>query len=162
MAHRSELVRFRRSAPDELVEILRRLAVDRDGWVNLQAVVDEDDPEPDASPARAGIFGLVSGRGPDVPVATWVPGPTTAKGPGPDSLGIEHAAGARALQQLLEAGVTPPAGFRRTADHARRGLVLEGPAGTDAAALLEFLLAACDVLATRPLPDAWAAAVHHR
>lgn len=162
MAHSTELVRFRRSAPDQLVGILRSLAADRDGWVNIQAVVDEDDEEPDARPARAGVFGLLSGRGPDVPVSTWVPGAATARGPGPDSLGIQHAAGPKALLRLLEAGVQPPEGFRRTADHPRRGLVLEGPAGTDPEVLLQFLLAASDVLATGPLPDTWAASVHRR
>ena len=109
------------------------------------------------------MFGLLSGRGPDVPVSTWVPGAATApRAPAPTRSASSTPPGPKALLRLLEAGVQPPEGFRRTADHPRRGLVLEGPAGTDPATLLQFLFAASDVLATGPLPDTWAASVHRR
>lgn len=164
MTRSTEVVEFFRSAPDGLVGVLQDLASGHDGWVNLQAAVreDEDPAGPDARPVRAGVFSLVSGRGPAVPVCTWVPGAPTRHGHEPDSLGIQHGAGPHATEQLVEAGVTFPSGWRRLSDHPKRGLVFELPAGTDPAAVLQWLFAASDVLAQGPLPDLWVAAIHRR
>ena len=161
MSRRTEVVHFFRSDPTELLGVLRALARARDGWVNLQAVED-DEGSPDASPARAGLFAFAMARGPRVPISTWVPGEISPKRTEPDSLGIQHGAGPKALRRLLAAGVTPPEGATLLSDHPRRGLVLGLPSGTDPAELLAWLFAASDVLATDPLPDTWVAIVHHR
>jgi hypothetical protein len=156
-----ELVHVRRSAPQELLAVMADLAARRDGWINLQADVGDDEgPEP--APARAGAFALFPARGPDVPVCTWVPGPDGRRGPEPDSVGIQHGSGPRALRRLADAGSAPPAGWRMRADHPKRGLVLELPSGTDPATVLTWIFAASDVLAGAELPDQWLAAVHRR
>lgn len=164
MARSTEVVEFFRSAPDGLVGVLADLAAGHDGWVNIQAVVnpEQEDGGPEARRGRAGLFSLVSGRGPNVPVCTWVPGAPTRHGHEPDSLGIQHGAGPHATEQLVEGGVTFPDGWRRLSDHPKRGLVFELPAGSDPAAVLQWLFAASDVLAPAPLPDLWVAAIHRR
>jgi hypothetical protein len=163
VARQAEVVRFQRSHPDVVLAVLRDLSEHRNGWVNIQAVPpDADDDEPDAAPARPGLFGLFSGRGPAVPVSTWVPGATSPKGTEPDSLGIQHGAGPKAARRLVEAGVTAPDDWTVLSDHPRRGLVVQLPPGTPPGALLDWLLRASDVLAVAPLPDTWVAVVHRR
>jgi hypothetical protein len=157
----TQIVEFLRGEPAQLLGVMHGLADARDGWVNLQAVVDEDET-PDAQPARAGVFALVSGRGPTVPVSSWVPGQHTRRGQEPDSVGIQHGAGPKAARRLVEAGVTPPEGSTLLGDHPRRGLVVELPPGTAPETVLDFVLAASDVLTPFRLPDTWVAIVHHR
>ena len=161
MARSTEVVELYRSQPDELLGVMHGLAEARDGWVNLQAVIDEDET-PDAPPTRAGLFALVSGRGPSVPVSSWVPGEVSRKGQQPDSLGIQHGAGPKARFRLRDAGVFAPDGATILSDHPKRGLVLSLPAGTAPEAVLEFLFAASDVLTPLPLPDTWVGIVHRR
>ena len=161
MTRSVDAVEFLRSDPTELLAVMSGLADARDGWVNVQAVVDEDEM-PDAAPTRAGLFSLVSGRGPSVPVSSWVPGELTRRGQDPDSLGIQHGAGPKALRRLVQAGVVPPEGSRLLSDHPRRGLVLALAPSTDPTTVLTFALAASDVLTAFPLPETWVGIVHHR
>lgn len=161
MSHRTDVVTFFRSDPSELLEVLAELARDRDGWVNIQAV-EADEEAPDASPGQAGLFNLVTARGPRIPVGTWVPGEVSAKRSERDSVGIEHPGGPKARFTLRDAGVTPPEGATVLSDHPRRGLVLALPNGTDPGVVLSWLFAASDVLTRDPLPDTWVAIVHHR
>ena len=162
MSRRTDVVHFFRSDPAELLATLEDLGRDRDGWVNLQAVEDDEEEAPDAPPARAGVFNFLTARGPRIPVSTWVPAAVGAKRSEPDSVGIQHGAGPRAFRQLLAAGVTPPEGATMLSDHPRRGLVLALPDGAGPAEILSWLFAASDVLASDPLPDTWVAIVHHR
>ena len=135
----------------------------RDGWANIQAVLDpEGDGVPDLAPTRAGMFGFLSSRGPAVPVTSWVPGKETGRATEPDSLGIQHSAGPRAILRLANAGVPLPEGWTRLSDHARRGLVLSIPAGSDPAVIVSWLLRASDALAPGPLPETWVAVIHRR
>ena len=163
MSRSTDIIQFLRPAPGLVVTAMGEVATGG-GWVNLQAVLDDDEDGegPQAKQGRAGIFAMLSGRGPDVPVATWVPGTANRHGRDPDSLGIQHGSGPRAVQRLADAGVTFPEGWRRLADHPKRGLVLELPDGADPATLLDWLFVACQVLASAPLPDEWAAEVHRR
>lgn len=161
MARRTDVVHFLRTDPAELLGVLEQLDRDRDGWVNLQAV-EADEESPDAQPARAGLFALVSGRGPRIPVGTWVPAERGGRRRDPDSVGLQHPGGVRAYQQLLAAGVVPPAGATVLSDHPRRGLVLALPEGAAPADVLAWILAASDTLAGRRLPDTWVALVHRR
>lgn len=164
MSRTTEVVRFRPTEPTELLTVMDELATARSGWVNLQAVVgDEEAPAPDAQPGRAGVFAWLSSRGPEVPVASWVPGPTTRKGGHePDSLGIQHAAGPRAADTLATSGLPVPSTWRRVADHPRRGLVMELPDGVPPSVVLEWSFPAMNILAGAPLPDTWVAIVHRR
>jgi hypothetical protein len=161
VARSTEVVELYRSQPQQLLDVMRGLAEARDGWVNLQAVVDEDET-PDAPPARAGLFALVSGRGPSVPVSSWVPGQPTRRGQGPDSLGIQHGAGPKARFRLRDAGVFAPDGATILSDHPKRGLVLSLPAGTSVESVLDLVFAASDVLTPFVLPDTWVGIVHRR
>jgi hypothetical protein len=161
VSRRTDVVTFFRSDPSALLEVLAELARDRDGWVNLHAV-EADEEAHDAAPARAGLFNLVTARGPRIPVGTWVPGEVSARRAEPDSVGIQHPSGPKARFTLRDAGVMPPEGASVLSDHPRRGLVLSVPNGTDPAVVLSWLFAASDVLARDPLPDTWVAMVHRR
>ena len=164
MSRSTEVVRFRPTDTTGLLTVMDELAETRGGWVNLQAVVDDDEsPAPDARPGRAGVFAWLSSRGPAVPIASWVPGSATRKGGHePDSLGIQHAAGPHAAVTLADTGLPVPPTWRRVADHPRRGLVVELPDGVSPAAVLDWAFPAMNILAGAPLPDTWVAIVHRR
>lgn len=162
MAVRSELLAFQRSDPSALVAVMRELATGGDGWVNLQARFPDEDERAGPQRPRAGVFALFRGRGPTVPVLTWVPWPAGQRGVPVDSLGVQHGAGPKAVQQLAEAGLAVPAGWRTAADHPGRGLVLELPAGTDPDEVLRWALPASQVLSDVELPDTWVASIDRR
>ncbi len=129
---------------------MRELHESRKGWINLSPALDEDE-EP---PPRSSTFGLFSGRGPDVPLCTWVPGP-------PVEIGIQHGAGAKAVQVLGDMRHPVPDGWRVTQDHSRRGLVVLVPDGTTNDVVLDWLLTAGTALASHlKLAGWWRAAVY--
>ena len=129
---------------------IERLQQSKKGWINLSPALDEDE-EP---PPRSSTFGLFSGRGPDVPLCTWVPGP-------PVEIGIQHGAGAKAVQVLRDLGKPVPDGWRVTQDHSRRGLVVLVPDGTANDVVLDWLLDAGTALASHlKLAGWWRAAVY--
>jgi len=129
---------------------MERLVERKKGWINLSPALDEDE-EP---PARSSNFGLFSGRGPDVPLCTWVPGP-------PVEIGIQHGAGPKAKQALRELGEPVPDGWRVTQDHSRRGLVVVVPEGTPGDRALDWLLRAGTALASHlKLAGWWRAAIY--
>jgi hypothetical protein len=129
---------------------MEQLAESKKGWINLSPALDEDE-EP---PPRSSTFGLFSGRGPDVPLCTWVPGP-------PVELGIQHGAGTKAVQVLRNLGEPVPEGWRVTQDHSRRGLVVLVPDGTTNDVVLEWLLKAGTALASHlKLAGWWRAAIY--
>ena len=139
--------------PDDRAAVLVRmdqLAVSRKGWINLSPALDEDE----APPPRSGHFGLFSGRGPDVPLCTWFPGP-------PVEIGIQHGAGPRGVQVLRNLGRPVPDGWRVTQDHSRRGLVAVVPDGTTNERVLDWLLSAGTALASHlKLASWWRAAIY--
>lgn len=159
MAPLPELFEFDASAPSAVVGCMRELTATRDGWVNLQPLVDEEDvPTP-----SVGILGWISAKGPAVPQATWVPGERKRNGVvAPDSVGLQHGGGPRARVTLAEAGTPIPAGWKILSDHPKRGLVLELPEGVDPTAVVDWLLTASRVLSPIDLPTRWVAAVHRR
>jgi hypothetical protein len=161
MSVRSELLAFRRSDPAPLLEVMRTLAATGEGWVNLQARLPDDDVQAGPQRPRAGVFALFRGRGPTIPVVTWVPA-EPGRTPAIDSLGIQHGAGPRAVDQLAEAGLPVPVGWRRAADHPGRGLVLELVSGTDPGEVLLWALPATQVLCDVELPDTWVASIDRR
>jgi len=161
VAIRSELLAFTRSDPAPLIEVMRTLATTGEGWVNLQARFPDEDEQVGPQRPRAGVFALFRGRGPTVPVITWVP-VEPGRTPAVDSLGIQHGAGPKAVAQLAEAGLPVPAGWRTAGDHPGRGLVLELAAGTDPGDILSWALPASQVLSDVTLPDTWVASVDRR
>jgi len=129
---------------------MQRLRQTKKGWINLSPAIDEDQE----LPYRSSNFGLFSGRGPDVPLCTWVPGP-------PVEVGIQHGAGPKAANKLRELGEPVPDGWRVTQDHSRRGIVVVVPDGTPDETALDWLFKAGSALASHlKLAGWWRAAVY--
>jgi hypothetical protein len=162
VAVHSEILPFRRSDPAPLVAVMRGLAATGEGWVNLQARFPDEDQAAGPQRPRAGVFALFRGKGPTVPVLTWVPWPPGQRGVPVDSLGVQHGAGPKAVARLADAGLAVPAGWRTAADHPGRGLVLELPPGTDPEDVLRWALPASQVLSEVELPDTWVASIDRR
>jgi len=130
---------------------MARLHETRKGWINLSPAIDEDQE----LPSRSSNFGLFSGRGPDVPLCTWVPGP-------PVEVGIQHGAGPKAANKLRELGAPVPDGWRVTQDHSRRGIVVVVPEGTPDETALDWLFKAGTALASHlKLAGWWRAAIYN-
>jgi len=153
-----ELV-FRADDPDEVAQVVDRMAAlaDGSGWIVLDAAVMSEDAPP---PSLLG--GLFSGRGPEAPEASWVPGEPGRRRPEPLSVGIRHAAGPKAVRLLAGAGVAVPAGWRVVQDNPRRGLVIQVPATAPHAEVLRWLLDAGTALATIPRTGRWRARISLR
>lgn len=158
-----------RSQPDEqldlttheragLVEVARQLDAAGRGWINVRPVVDED-----RLPPRPGILAAIfSAKGTVLPVGTWVPSPLPDGDDErrPSTVGIAHPAGTKVATHLVEAGLRPPEGWRGIQDNPRRGLVVEIPAGTDGAVVVDWLLDAMVELCPIADVDDWRADVH--
>lgn len=159
-----DIVEFDANHPVALVREIEGLIRDRKGWVNFQAIIDDQVVDP--PPARAGVFGWFSSKGPSAPICTWVPGQIERRGGiGADQIGIQHPGGPRAVATLRDNGLPLPEHWRRTADHPKRGLVLTSMATTseaDAKPMVEWIIRASRILAKHPLPDIWGAMVHRR
>lgn len=153
-----EVIEFDVDAPAQLVGRMRELARDRNGWVNMQPMVDEED----VPRSGTGLLGWISAKGPAVPEATWVPGERRRKGVEPDSIGLQHHGGPKARWTLAEAGTPIPDGWKVLSDHPKRGLVIELPDGVDPATIVDWLVRAARVLSSMTLPDRWVAVVHRR
>lgn len=154
-----ELIDFDPYAPDAVVARMRELARTRDGWVNMQPLVDEAD----VPQTSVGVLGWISAKGPAVPEATWVPGEKKRNGElAPDSIGLQHRGGPRARATLAEAGAPIPAGWRMLSDHPKRGLVVQLPNDTDPKDVVEWLTLAARILSPMDLPNQWVAAVFRR
>ncbi|MCA1691171.1 MAG: hypothetical protein ABR540_13610 [Acidimicrobiales bacterium] len=132
------------------------LGEDGNGWINFEPAINVDD----LPPPRTGLAALLSGRGPDVPLATWTPG--TAKGgrPEPPTIGIQHGAGPGARARLEETGRGVPKGWVVLQDHSKRGLVVAVSPSVGHDEIVAWLLAAAKVLSTVPLDREWRAAVY--
>jgi hypothetical protein len=153
-----EYVEFSEDAPAEVLRRMSRMASAQRGWMNFEpAVAVEDVPPP-----RDGLFALFSGRGPDVPVATWTAG-TAAKGrrrPEPAMIGILHPAGARAGAKLAEEGHAVPDGWVVLQDYSKKGLVVAVPPAVADADVVAWLLRATTLLSRVPLTGRWRAVVY--
>jgi len=137
----------------DVVPVVNRLA--GAAWVNLDPAVEPDD----VPPARGALGALFSGRGPDIPRATWV----AAAGREPVTIGVQHGTGRRVTAVLAEYGLGVPEAWTIVQDHPRRGFVAALPDGDGhPAATLEWLLAAATALATVPLTGRWRAEIHRR
>ena len=145
---------FRRSDPGPFVDVVEHLARLGTGWVNVAADLGDDD----AGASQPG--GWFSARGPEAPHGTYLP--PTAKRNGriePAQLGLEHAAGPKAVRYLETAGLNLPAGWLVRQDNPKRGLVLAVSLDTGAADVVGWLLRAAELLSRVPLGNAWLAEV---
>jgi len=141
-----EIVDFK---PDDRAAVLARMdgLEAGSGWINLSPAL-EDDAE---LPVRSATFGIFSGRGPDVPLCTWMPG--TAKAP--VQIGIQHGAGTKAAPLLRDMGHPVPQGWRVTQDHPRRGLVIMVPPDVTNTAVLDWLITAGTALSAHLKTAGW-------
>lgn len=148
------VIEFEESQRDAVVKRMAAMTEARQGWINLTPGLDVDyPPQP-----RSGLGGLFSARGPAVPLGTW--SAPDRNGRDPATIGIQHGQGPRVLDQLDEAGLGLPAGWRRLQDHPKRGLVCAVPASHDPAeldAVLDWLLRATGWLCPLPRTGEWRA-----
>lgn len=130
--------------------VIAELVAPGSGWLNLLPEV-----EPELEPPPRGVMAAIfSARGPVVPMATVTAPEAEGR---PISVGIEHGGGPKALTTLDENELPLPPGWRKLADHPRRGLVLAVPTSTPAHELLDWVLAAAHILSPIPLTGSWLA-----
>lgn len=152
-----ELLEFEPGAEGEVVAAMEQLS-DGSGWLTLDPAIDERFPPPQQS-----TFGrLVSGRGPPVPRANWVPADMTRRRPEPVSVGILHGTGANAVERLAEKDIAVPDRWRIVSDHSKRGLVAWVPIDIPHLDVLRWTITASRALTRIPLETRWRVAVHRR
>jgi hypothetical protein len=153
-----ELVEFVPGEGDHgIAEIMADLA-DGSGWLTLDPAFDEDFPPPQQT-----TFGrMVSGRGPAVPRANWVPADLDRRRPEPVSVGILHGTGPKAISRLAEKGIVVPERWKVVADHPKRGVVAWVPVDVAHREVLAWTCAAARALTRVPLEEQWRVAVHRR
>lgn len=140
-----------------VVEVMDELAVGS-GWLTLDPAFDDRFPPPQ----QTTLGRLVSGRGPAVPRATWVPADTDRRRPEPVSVGILHGTGSRAVERLADKDVAVPDRWRVVADHSKRGLVLWVPIDVPHGDVLGWTCRAARSLTRVPLLEQWRVAIHRR
>jgi hypothetical protein len=153
-----EQVEIRTEDRTEVAACMAELDAQRSGWINVEPAFEEGD-EP---PPRPSMFGAFSGRGPDVPLATWTPAEQRGRRTEPASVGIQHASGPRAVARLAERGVPVPPGWRLLTDHPRRGLVVAIGDQATHDEVLAWLLAAAEALSNVRLTGRWLVTIHRR
>lgn len=151
-----ELVEFVPGAGDEgIVAVMEELAAGG-GWLTLDPAFDDRFPPPQ----QTTLGRLVSGRGPAVPRATWVPADLDRRSPEPVSVGILHGTGARSVERLADKEIVVPDRWRVVADHSKRGLVLWVPIDVPHGDVLDWTCRAARALTRVPLLEQWRVAVH--
>lgn len=151
-----EMVEFSPGEPAAVVELMDELAASAAGWINFQPAIEPEHVPPPPGELRH----LFSGRGPDVPLATWTPGSVRRDGSrAPEEVGIQHGTGRKARDHLADHGGGVPAGWLVSQDNPRRGLVVEVPLGTPHREVLDWMVPAAGVLSEVPFAGPWRAAV---
>jgi hypothetical protein len=102
-------------------------------------------------PSRSPLAQLVGNSGPVVPLATWTPG----------EIGLQHAAGQRAVRFLAERGVPVPEEWYVVSDHPKRGLVLR-TYDAPVEQVLRWLVRAATVTCPLDITGPWQAVVRTR
>ena len=147
------VIEFEENERAAVVKWMITMATNGDGWINLTPGLDVD-----FTPIQSLTSRLFGARGPDVPLATWAPAPTSGKEP--STIGIQHGGGTRIVERLTELGAPVPEGWHKVQDHPKRGLVLALPPTTDELDLdrtLDWLLRATRILTPLPRTGEWRA-----
>lgn len=155
MSPTPESVEFQPDAPAEILARMDLVAGSARGWINFHPGIDEDADVP----GESSLFGIFSASGPAVPICTWMPGKWRRDRRDPVSIGVQHAAGPRAVARLGSFGIEVPDGWRVRQDHPRRGLVVMVPADEDHDRTLAWLLRAGAALSAVPVTGTWTAVV---
>ena len=157
MAVDRQMIEF---TPDDIGAVVEHVGglIERGaGWLNIEPIVGEvamDEIRRSAAPAIVRVF---SGRGGKIPFGTFVPGDNRKAAMG--QVGLEHSAGPRGLQQLRDAGVVLPAGWRMRQDHGKRGIVCVVPRDEEPAVIVRWILDAARQLCEIDLTGWWTAVV---
>lgn len=160
MATDRQLIEFLDGDPALVIEHMGIVSEQRDGWVNIEPVVDPD-MDLDVEPPGA-LNKMFGARGPVLPFITYMPGADRRNGPKPTSLGIEHPYGPKAKNHLVSQGMTIPTEWIVKQDNPKRGLVFHLPPATAPTDVLDFALRAARTLTWLPLTDKWSAVVTRR
>ncbi len=161
VATEQEVIRFSRTDVGAVAAAMRSMsgASEPGGWINIGPWL-PDDVMLDV-PVRSGLGAWFSGRGPHVPMATWIAGYAGNRKPVPAQIGIEHGTGPDALKRLGEDGHDLPDGWVPRQDHAKHGVVAELPANVVPADVVLWLMEATAALCQLVDPgDRWRAVVH--
>lgn len=147
-------VMFTGDDTSEVLSCMKDLAARADGrgWLNVQPWVEDEDRPPTSPLGR-----MFSARGPEIPLATWIPQHRRGRSDVRATVGISHPTGRFAVRRLAEGGVELPQGWVVRQDHIRRGLVFELPQGAGVFDVLTFLMAAIEVLSGVGLDGRWIA-----
>jgi len=153
-----------RESAGELLEPMEKCRQAHGGWLNLipeldRRSVEEGAFDEDAAVNHGGIFGMFGMGSPEPPVGTWVAGHLRRRGIEHDRVGISHQHGAHALRAMAGRGLVLPDGWGALQDHVRRGIVIAIPEGSDLGEVVDWLLAALELLAPVPLTGNWQAQV---
>jgi len=146
------MVHFRTNDLSEVADEIDQIAARANGreWVTISPWVDAEH-----LPVRSVLQRLFSGRGSKVPEATWVP----ALGSEPAQVGLLHPKGAKAFDRLTKAGVEVPEPWVAVSDHSKRGLLVAVHPDATSTQVVEYVVAASEVLAGVPTDDRWVAQV---
>ena len=151
-----DYVEFTPDDPAPVVALMEAMVAAHQGWINFEPAVLVDD----VPPPRSGLGALISGRGPDVPRATWPPGEARPGRTEPPTVGVQHGSGPGARARLAERGRAVPDGWVVLQDHSKKGLVVAVPPTVDHASVVDWLLGASALLSQVPLTGRWRAAVY--
>lgn len=135
-------IQFHASNPDAVVLEMEAMAKLADGttWLNVTPAL--DDPQAAIMADRSGAAGWFTGRGSDLPLATWVPADLSGRKPEPPSLGIQHGTGSNALERLADVGLVLPEVWVKQQDSGKRGIVLAIPTRVPHSDIIDFTTAA--------------------
>ena len=160
MATVEHVVEFERGEVGAVVAEMAELTArgDGQGWINIRPVLSEQDER--FVPVRTGLAAWLSGRGPVVAMATWMP-PVTVGRPRATQVGIEHGTGPKALPRLADAGLPLPSGWLKRQDHAKHGIVVDLPPDADPAEAVDWMMAATAALmSVVEAGNRWVAIIH--
>ncbi len=164
MTRPTEELLFVPDAPAVVLARMDLLAEAGDGWVNLLPVVEvsegDEAGEAERQVPRLGFSAMFGGGPvPRVPMCTWMP-PARGRRPAGATVGIMHARGRRAVQQLGGLGVELPGSWHVLQDHQRRGLVVRAAPDAGHAEVLGWACRAGRALCLAAPTGEWRAIVH--
>ncbi len=146
------MVHFRTDDVSEVLAEIEAVAGRANGreWVTIAPWVD-----PEHLPVVSLLHRIFSARASKVPEATWVP----AIGNEPAQLGFLHGTGPQAFERLADSDTTIPPTWVKVSDHSKRGLLFAVHPDSTPEDVVQFAVAACEVLALVPTDDRWIAQV---
>ena len=146
------MVHFRTNDITEVTSEIQEIAERANGreWITISPWVD-----PEHLPEISLLRRIFSGRGSKGPEVTWVP----AVGNEPAQFWLLHARGANAHGILADSDAVIPPTWIKVSDHSKRGLLFGVHPDTTPEQVVDFAVAASEVLADVPTDDRWIAQV---